>query len=139
MKKNNIIHEFNTKIYPFKIYIVCNPNYKFINDNFAELSSNCEFSQIEKKRFDNHNGLLATTYFACHLEQRQMGVLFIIWDKKRFDVKTVTHETIHACNLIFDHLDMDKGSYFIGNDECYCYLAGYISDCLNQVRTNKFK
>lgn len=26
MKKNNIIHEFDTKIYPFKIYIVCNPN-----------------------------------------------------------------------------------------------------------------
>lgn len=139
MKKENKIHEFDTVIYPFKIYIACEPDYEFINKTFSELSSECEFSQIERGRFDNHNGLNMTTYFACHLEQRQMGILFIIWNKKAIDVGCMTHEANHATNLIFDHLGMDKGGFFIGNDECYCYLSGFIANCIDKVRTNKFK
>lgn len=139
MKKNNIIHEFDTTIYPFKIYIACNPDYEFINETFSELSSECNFSQIEKGRFDNHRGIVMTTYFICHLSQRQMGILFIIWDKRQVDVGTMTHEAIHAANLIFDHLGMDKGGFFIGNDECHCYLAGFISNCIDKVLTNKIK
>ncbi|MEG1838961.1 MAG: hypothetical protein RR220_06700 [Bacteroidaceae bacterium] len=53
-------------------------------------------------------------------------------------INTIVHESVHIASCIFDDCSMTMG-FSDGRDEHFAYLVGWAADCINQVRTNKFK
>ena len=53
-------------------------------------------------------------------------------------VSDVAHESVHVASCIFDDCNMTFG-FSDGKDEHFAYLVGFAADCINQVRTNKFR
>lgn len=77
------------------------------------------------------------TLKVCHKETGFLGVL--VWlCSKDISVNDVAHEAVHVASCIFDDCNMTIG-FDGGRDEHFAYLAGFAADCINQVRTNKFR
>jgi hypothetical protein len=127
MKKMQI-HQFDPVIYPVKLYVVKYPDENEINDKFYsidELPINYKLSTAAE----------ATT---CKniirlKETNKYGVLITIYPGP-ISVGVIAHEATHAARVIWSWLTEDETGA-----EADAYLVGWISDCINQVKTNKFK
>ena len=64
------------------------------------------------------------------------GVLIRFASKSAMTADVITHESTHAALEIFKYCDI-RVDYL--NQEPFAYLAGFIADCIDQVRKNKFK
>ena len=122
------IHIFDPVIYPVKLYVVKYPNEEEVNDKFT----NHNFTPLN---YTTHENTHATTW--CSVvrlkETNKFGVLVII-HSNRLTAGYIAHEATHAARVIWDWLTENTTGA-----EANAYLVGWISDCINQVRTNKFK
>jgi hypothetical protein len=121
------IHQFDPVIYPIKLWIIKNPTPESISENFIthdrlELNTN------------NSEATTASTYNKVVVKKdiQKYGVLVKLYGK--ISVPDVAHEATHAARLMWDWLGEDGTGV-----EADAYLVGWIADCINQVRTNKFK
>lgn len=131
--KKVTIHQFDPVIYPRKIWVVATKDENIVKNNFSERNG-------EEMTFSDCTGNEAiASVIPC--TQKGSGFYgFLIWiqDKKKFDVGTVAHESVHVASQIFNDTGMTLG-FTNGRDEHYAYLVGWIADCINQVKTGKFK
>lgn len=114
------IHEFDLGIYPRKIWIAITTNNKF--DGFSELSKMDEscMAVVEDAHDDENN----------------KGGLFIRFSsRKDMTTATIAHESCHAAMRVIDYVG---GKVDLGNQEYFCYLVGFIADCCEKVKLNKF-
>lgn len=51
-------------------------------------------------------------------------------------IANIAHESSHIAMNIFDYIGAKVD---LANQETFSYLVGWIADCINQVRTGKFK
>ena len=119
MKK---IYEFNNEIYPRKLWVVY--------DSEETVMSSFVGTEDEEITQDAFSGAFATT-----LEVVKKGDLgwkgVVIDDDKNHLVEggsqivsTVTHESIHAANMIFRGIGVNYTKF---DDEHFAYLAGWIA------------
>lgn len=131
MKKKTKIHQFNPTIYPRKLWVMKGGSVDDISDAFTEPDGE------EIRLMACSAELYAMTLKVCHRETGFLGVL--VWlCSKDISVKDVAHEAVHVASCIFEDCGMRMG-FADGRDEHFAYLVGFASDCINQVRTNKFR
>ena len=122
------IHQFDPVIYPVKLYVIKYPNAEEINDKFTDF----DFTSLNYKL--NANVYAVTWNTVVRLkETNKFGVLIILYPGK-INIGHIAHEATHAARVIWDWLTENTTGA-----EADAYLVGWISDCINQVRTNKFK
>ena len=132
MTKKNIIHQFNPTIYPRKLWVMKGGSIDDILDAFTE-PDGTEIQIITSGGAEPG----AMTLKVCHRETRLLGVL--VWlCVNDTSVKDVAHEAVHVASCIFEDCNMAMG-FADGRDEHFAYLVGFAADCINQVRTNKFR
>ncbi len=70
-------------------------------------------------------------------KQRNLeGVLIRFENRKAMNVGNISHESSHIAMEIFKYIGAEVD---LSNQEPYSYLVGWIADCINQVKTGKFK
>lgn len=110
------IHEFSPEIYPRKLWIAIGKAQ--FKDRFDGIS---EWDDSSYAIVDN----------AYDRESKNGGVFirFENLDEMRFE--QVTHESIHAAMEIYDFIN---ASIDTKNQEPFCYLAGWIAKCCDEVK-----
>lgn len=69
-------------------------------------------------------------------DTKKLGELIWFPNETSIEQEKVTHESVHAAMDIFRDIGADVD---IGNQEPFAYLAGWIADCIDQVKRDKFK
>ena len=126
MKKNKL-YEFNPQIYPRKLWVLFKPSYETINKLFHQDGKPLPFEQFDKMSRCQQNG---STMSVVSRETNDIGVVIIFWSKPK--ISTISHESVHACDYIFDELGMCTQS-FEETNEPYAYLVGWVSGCIELV------
>ena len=124
-----VFHKFSPNIYPINIYIAVTNNQSAISDRFMyedckdidDLPVNCDALCLSVIERDNN----------------EFGELIVFRKKEYMTVSTMAHESFHCAENICRKLGIVYNNE--DNNEAFAYLIGYIIDCCNQVRTNKFK
>ena len=110
------IHEFSPEIYPRKLWITVGTEQ--FKDKFSGLS---EWDENADAIVDNANE-----------DSRDLGGIFIRFKSlEKMTFETVTHESIHAALEIYNYIN---ASVEIQNQEPFCYLAGWIAKCCEEVK-----
>lgn len=121
----NKIHEFKCGIYPRRIWITYDSSTAALQDIFGK--------DVEDMAQDTE---------ACvQSVQRQKptklgGVLIRFRNKAAMSVQNIAHECSHAAIEISSYCDCRIHDE---NQEPFAYLVGWIADCCDQVKNNKFK
>ena len=132
MKKKTKIHQFDPTIYPRKLWVMKGGSVDDISDAFTEPDGEEIRLCIEEGKEPG-----AMTLKVCHKETGYLGVL--VWlCENNIGVSYVSHEAVHVASCIFEDCGMSMG-FADGRDEHFAYLVGFAADCINQVRTNKFR
>lgn len=123
-------HEFSPVIYPRKLWVVITNDCNAIKEQFDYEYENELKDVMEKSE--------AFVFPCTHKESRKLGVCVVFKNRGYMNVKTITHESVHIASNIFSDCNMTMG-FDDCKDEHFAYLAGWAADCINQVKTNKFK
>jgi len=121
MSKKNQIHEFNPLIYPRRLWVtISKDTFTDRFDNVSEWDDEC-YAMVD----------------CVHDKQRNLGgVLVRFENRKAINVETISHESSHIAMEIFGFIGAKVD---LSNQEPFSYLVGWIADCINQVKTGKFK
>lgn len=127
MEKKLQIHQFDPIIYPLKLWIVKKPNITVVKNEFLVYNN-------DELNISNNENACANTYnkVVVYKKTNKFGILILLHTK--LSIAEIAHEATHAARVIWDWLTED----YTGR-EADAYLVGWISDCINQVNTNKFK
>lgn len=68
------------------------------------------------------------------IPDKKGGILIRFNRMEDVTASTVTHESIHAALFVFEYIDAVVNAE---NQEPFAYLAGWIADCIWQVKTGK--
>ena len=120
------IHEFDPQIYPVKLWIVKKPTQKLIDDNFIEKNG-------ENLNFTTRSHAVMSCYnqVVVNKNNNLYGILISIWTNP--SVNNIAHESTHAARFIWDWIE--EGNTGIEAD---AYLVGWIAECIEKVKRNKF-
>lgn len=117
------IHEFDPVIYPRKLWVAVGVPTAVLNDMFEDKledmseSSNAEVINARRLKPDIKG-----------------GVLIRFKSKNEMTANVMTHEAVHAAIEIFDYTGCGI-SY--DNQEPFAYLAGWVSQCIDDVKRGK--
>lgn len=127
---NNRIHEFDLTPYPRKLWVTCACSTAALNDLFSD--------GVDGKPFDEMDECDSATVYSVRRKKPDVrgGILIRFRSKKDMKQEEITHESCHAALEVYNYICQDVK---FDSQEPFCYLAGYIADCCEQVRTNKFK
>lgn len=115
------IHEFDPVIYPRKLWVAVSTD-RF-SDRFEGVS---EWDDTADAIVD-----------CVRDKQRNLGGILVRYESKNaITISNIAHESSHIAMNIFDYIGAKVD---LANQETFSYLVGWIADCINQVRTGKFK
>lgn len=118
-----MIHQFYCGVYPRTIFITCDATIDEVNEEFPEGDTlNRPFIDIE----DHTNAIVDRVRNKNLLG----GVLIRFSSVDAITFETVTHESTHAADFIFDYIGAEKKLM----DEPYAYLCGFIAKCCQKVK-----
>lgn len=125
------IHEFNLTPYPRKLWVIKKWTEKELKEAFCRYDG----GEVDWDLDDNENLIEAKVIPKVQFKESEyLGIVVLL--KPNVKNKILAHESGHIALSLFDEID----SYANPNDqEPFCYLLGYIYDCLEQVKRNKFK
>lgn len=129
MASKLIIHKFQQPIYPMNIWIVITNSQVGITNRF--------WNNKGEELSDSPDNCDAMVVDVVDKETKERGDIIIFRKKEYMTVATMSHEAFHCADNIMSKLGLQ--CYDEGNNEHIAYLIGYITDCCDQVRTNKFK
>lgn len=130
-KDKTVFHEFDPTIYPRKLWVVRCASIPDVNKAFYDYN--------KEDIYIPDNEVNSSKAMVLRVKQRSTGlygVMVMLWGK--CDVGNVAHEAVHVASCIFSDCGMSMG-FEGGQDEHFAYLVGFAADCINQVRTNKFR
>lgn len=130
-KRDNIkteIHEFDLYIYPRKIWVCIGGTIEGIKQHVRTLErTELDFSQVAP--FD------ACTVACRSKASDKIGELIYFPDKRVMTFGIVAHEATHAALDVCADIDLRIDA---ANQEPFAYLVGYIADCIEKVKNNRF-
>lgn len=121
------VHEFSTAIYPRKLWITRGATRLYMKDIFEEPDG----GELKFGKWSD-----AFAYNVQKKSTLDYGVLIWFEDIKAMTTSNIAHESVHAALEIFNDLGCNVDA---DNQEPFAYLVGWIADCIDQVKKNKFK
>lgn len=129
----NKINVFINHIYPRRLYVVVTDCASVINNIFTNVED--DGKEISKEDLSNNQAIT----FRCKCKtDGYYGVCVVFRKKEYMTIKNMGHESLHVATSIHKDLGMSMG-FNLGEDETCAYIVGWAIDCMNQVKTNKFK
>lgn len=126
----NKLYEFNPQVYPRKLWILYNPSYHAIADNFLQNEEEISFKQYEELEKTDH-GFTASV---MKKDDLYLGVLIVLFKKP--SINTIAHESVHFTDCVFEELGIVSQGFTEGN-EAYAYLLGWCSGCIESILKDK--
>lgn len=117
-----IIKDFDTVIYPRHVFVAIGGTREDIADNFCDTDGDPYY--INPDDVENSE---AMTLGVNDKTNEQGGSLVWFHNPDNIKQKNITHESVHAANLIFKDCDIRIDC---DNDEAQAYLAGFVGDCI---------
>ena len=120
------IHEFSSSIYPYKLWITISPELEPLKEKF-----------LDYKGKEMEGDLLGSKARTCDVVQKETmwrGAVIVFTHKTHLIPSVMAHEAYHATRFVWEYI----GENYPG-EEATAYLIEWIVDCMEQVRTNKFK
>lgn len=128
-KRKPTIHYFANEQFPRRLWIVRDAPYEWIKERFNGIDGDelTEYSKDDAK---------AVTYpEIMHTQSHEYGILINILDN-RMTVSDCAHEAGHFVLSLYQAIGEEVN---LNNQEVFCYLLGYATDCLYQVVKNRYK
>lgn len=135
MKKKTIIHEFDTVIYPTRIWVGINPSFDTVDSKFYGLNEYMERIPFDKEQYEANSLIVARTHAVIDKESGWIGTFVSIHKPKMMTTKSISHESAHCADFICEKFGIQHGGF--DNGEAYAYLIGWIADCIEKVKLNK--
>ena len=127
MKSNPIIHQFDPVIYPYKLWVTISNKMSTLQEKFlADDNKEMEGTLINSKA--------RTCAVILKEYPKQYGAVIVFTDKKNLTPSIMAHEAYHAVKFLWEYIGETYPS-----EEATSYLLGWIVNCMDQVRVNKFK
>lgn len=127
MKKPTQIHQFDPVIYPFKFWVAVTDKIETLQDRFTD-----------NKKKELEGDISKHKAVACNVISKDdtgyNWVLVVFTHKTYMTPDVMAHEAYHASQTLWEYIQEEHPS-----EEATAYLIGWFVDCINQVRTNKFK
>ena len=124
------IHEFDTVIYPFKIWVMVNKTPDVISEHFKEYNGR----DIIFVEGDGSNRMEAFSMKVRKKDNSMYGALIFFRNRKDMSAGLIAHESSHAAKYLFEHISADMNEH-----EPFEYVLEFIVDCCHKVKLNKFK
>lgn len=126
----NDIHYFHAHAYPRRLFVVKGKDKgKLVQGAFTTRDGG------ELVVGDAEERLAGATWKKVILKDKGwLGVL--VWIVQDYSPASLAHEAVHVTNAIFEELGVDTD---YDHDEHYAYMVQWVTDCLWQVVTGKFK
>lgn len=123
-----IIHQFDPVIYPIKLWVSVTTDLKALSDRFCNADTK---KDIDVFFIDRHE---AACYYVQQKEKpTNYGILIATTSKYYLTTKLIAHEATHGADFMWQHMgERETG------DEANAYLTGWIADCIEAVKRNKF-
>lgn len=131
MVKKVTIHQFDPVIYPFKLWVVISNNLPEIESNFIEGKT---LEPIDLGDIEEHADAFVLQDYVTHKETNTNGFLIVFKNKKACTVPVMAHEATHVVRFIWEYLSENETGI-----EADAYLVEWVVDCINKVKTGKFK
>ena len=128
---SNTIHVFMPEVYPRRLYVVRGKDKaKLIKQAF------CTYDKEDLAGIDESKEWAGACTWSRIMfrDTGKLGVL--VWIINNATPPSLAHEAVHVANIMFKELGIDTG---YDHDEHYAYMVQWVTDCLWQVVTNKFK
>lgn len=122
------IHQFSPIVYPFRLWITVTKDKEVLADRFHDGYNK---KGLKTELISTSEAL--TFYVQQKQEPTYWGVLIVFTEKKNFSIKNIAHESTHAARFFWEHIGESPTG-----EEADAYLVGWIADCINQVKLNKF-
>lgn len=119
------IHQFNPQIYPRLVWIAVGASVASLRELFGD--------DIEEMDKDADADVTNVTRFK---PTPRGGLLIRFRNKAAMTAGNITHESDHVAIDIFDYCGCAISS---DNQEPFAYLAGWVADCCQQVKSGKFR
>lgn len=122
------IHQFNPVIYPRKLWVVKGGNSDLIKRHFTDAyDSEIKIDEIG----DGFDGM------AMKVRSKAEGTYgSLVWIISNANIGIISHEASHAAMDILSDIGFKLDDK---NQEPLAYMIGWITDCIWQVKTGKFK
>lgn len=122
------IHQFNPVIYPRKLWIIKGGNSDLIKRHFTDAyDSEIKINEIG----EGFDGMV------MKVRSKAEGTYgSLVWIANSASVSVISHEASHAAMDILSDIGFKLDDE---NQEPLAYMIGWITDCIWQVKTGKFK
>lgn len=115
-----VVHQFNPEIYPCLLWVV--------------IGKDVDIRRFPVSTFDENS--IAQTEVTNDMENNRNGIMIRVRKKSDLTAEVCAHEAVHAGAEIMRYVG---GRVDVDNQEPFAYLVGWIADCIDQVKKNKFK
>lgn len=115
------VHQFDPVIYPCLVWVAIGDGLMLDRFPRIDLIGDESIGETEQT-WDAKSG--------------REGVLIRFRSRSQMTAEATAHEAVHAAAEIFRFVG---GEIDVKNQEPFAYLVGFIADCIDQVRRNKFK
>lgn len=140
-EKTTKIHEFDTVIYPFRLWVMSNPTKDFLKENFFCMNPSTKgYWDFEDNDIPSSKICYAVTVPVKNKKSKKNGALVMLLDTKGFNIAIAADVASHICDIFTDLMDLigDRRQMFI-NGEPRAYIVQWAADCINKVKNNKIK
>ena len=127
LKEKIKIHQFDPIIYPFKLWVVVGASIDTLKEHFCNLD-NTELTYI---LVGTENAFVD---YVINKSNSYIGAVINFETEEQLTIKNIAHESCHAAKYLFEHIGADVRPH-----EPFEYVVGWIADCCEQVKLNKFK
>lgn len=124
-----VFHKFTSDIYPINVYITITNDQTAVTDRFSD-GYGLEIGDLP----ENCDALCMTV---VDKPTKERGNLILFRKKDFMTTSTMAHESFHCAENICRELGVVYNND--ENNEAIAYLIGWIVDCCEQVKRNKFK
>lgn len=126
---NEKLYEFYSGIYPRRLWVYFGNDAEFIAKTFNPHEELTEKAQLDGMRNILEGDSFGATVQVYEQSTKFYGVLLVFPNIAEQTVverlKSFAHESVHACDMIFQELGIEKQDFDDGN-EAYAYLLEWV-------------
>lgn len=130
-----MIHEFETGIYPFRLWVSDDPNRDDLRARFDSFGDSGKTEDFPEEIVLGNPIAAACCIPVIEKERKAIGIVCCIFRKSFMRVSEIAHEASHICDFFSDNLGIHGFTYDDG--EARAYIVGWAAQCICDCLRNK--